>query len=76
MERLTISAGGSLCADLIARNGDPCEYICQGREDCGCDGCPIMAAFEKLSVYEDTGMTPEEIMKMKATYGGDNNESV
>lgn len=62
-------------ADLIARDGDPCEYICQGREDCGCDGCPIMAAFEKLSAYEDTGMTPEDIMKMKATHGGDNNES-
>lgn len=69
MERLTKDA------DLIARNGDPCEYICQGREDCGCDGCPIMEAFEKLSAYEDTGMTPEEVMQIKASCGGDNCES-
>lgn len=76
MERLTISANGRLCADLIARDGDPCEYICQERaDDDGCDGCPIMAAFERLSAYEDTGMTPEEIIQMKIAHGGDNHES-
>lgn len=63
MERLTING------DLIARDGDPCEYICQGREDCGCKDCPIKGAFEKLSAYEDTGMSPEEIMEMKSTRG-------
>ena len=60
MERLTQSALNSvLCADLLARNGEPCENICR---DCGdCYECPIMAAYERLSAYEDTGMEPEEI---------------
>ena len=30
-----------------------------------CEGCPVRAMIDRLCEYEDTGMTPEEIMKLK-----------
>lgn len=41
---------------------------CYSEEDVPpyCDGCGFLQAVEKLAAYEDTGLTPKEIVAMKA----------
>lgn len=64
MERLTISKNKFRgTTDLTECNGKACGYICADI-DGNCDNCPIEKAFARLSSYEDTGLTPEEILVM------------
>lgn len=69
MERLTIK-----CEELfvpkktctIDRFGgvddcDPCDTVCKSE----CRNCVIQECFTRLGEYEDTGLTPQEIMKLK-----------
>ncbi len=41
-----------------------CREICDKAE--GCDNCPIQRAIDRLAAYENTGLTPEEIIALKA----------
>ena len=69
MERLTIKYDGLFVPKKIcttdrfgeADNCDPCDSVCD--EDC--KNCVIQECFTYLGEYEDTGLTPPEIMKLK-----------
>lgn len=69
MERLTIKYDGLFVPKKIcttdrfgeADNCDPCDSVCD--EDC--KNCVIQECFTYLGEYEDIGLTPPEIMKMK-----------
>ena len=69
MERLTIEYDGLFVPKKIcttdrfgeADNCDPCDSVCD--EDC--KNCVIQECFTYLGEYEDTGLTPPEIMKLK-----------
>ena len=69
MERLTIKYDGLFVPKKIcttdrfgeADNCDPCDSVCD--EDC--KNCVIQECFTYLGEYEDTGLTPPEIMGLK-----------
>lgn len=69
MERLTIEYDGLFVPKKIcttdrfgeADNCDPCDSVCD--EDC--KNCVIQECFTYLGEYEDTGLTPQEIMELK-----------
>ena len=69
MERLTIEYDGLFVPKKIcttdrfgeADNCDPCDSVCD--EDC--KNCVIQECFTYLGEYEDTGLTPEQIRKLK-----------
>ncbi|MGN0589832.1 MAG: hypothetical protein ACI4KO_09865 [Ruminiclostridium sp.] len=72
-ERLTVESTttGYTLRDMCTygRDGEPtdefgCEEIC---DLClhNCDNCPIQKAFDRLAEYENTGLSPEEIMELK-----------
>ena len=69
MERLTIK-----CEELFVpkktcttdRFGevddcDPCDTVCKS----DCRNCAIQECFTRLGEYENTGLTPEQIMELK-----------
>ncbi len=49
--------------DMFGDTYPTCSTTCQDQKDC--DGCPIQEAFARLRQYEQTGLTPEEIMELK-----------
>lgn len=69
MERLTIKYDGLFVPKKIcttdrfgeADNCDPCDSVCD--EDC--KNCVIQECFTYLGEYEDTDLTPEQIIKLK-----------
>ncbi len=76
MDRLTVKVFPNdrdyalKCMCSFARNGevddvDSCEDVCSLREG-ECEGCGFQEAFNRLAAYENTGLTPEEIIAMKA----------
>lgn len=73
MKRLTIDYGGVWTPEATC-NSDRhsgtvvcvgCSTMCENR-GCDCDGCPIQKCFDKLAAYEDTGLEPEEVERLKA----------
>lgn len=70
-----ITDGYTLIAGCtIGRDGEPtdelgCCELCES-VDCRCDNCPIQRALDMLAAYENTGLTPEEIIALK----GESNE--
>lgn len=70
MERMTYwfshVTGGSW--QLHGQDNLMCEETC--REIGNCDICPVGKAIEQLAAYEDTGMTPEEVIEMKVRMEG------
>lgn len=46
-------------ANLIAADVGCCINVC--RENL-CSSCPIQEAFDRLAAYEDTGLTPYQIV--------------
>lgn len=42
-----------------------CSDVCEDYSENHCNGCPVQEAFERLSAYEDTGLSPEKIEKLK-----------
>ena len=49
--------------DMFGDTYPTCSTICQDQKDC--DDCPIQEAFARLRQYEQTGLTPEQIMELK-----------
>lgn len=45
-------------------DGDYCYEYCSG--DGKCEECGIQEAFDRLAAYEDTGLTPEEIIALRS----------
>lgn len=73
MERLTIKYEGLFTpkkACTIDRFGeaddcDSCDVICDSTHGSDCANCIIQECFTRLGEYEDTGLTPPEVMEMK-----------
>lgn len=62
--------------DMFGDTYPTCSTTCQDQKDC--DDCPIQEAFARLRQYEQTELTPEQIMELKerntpkeAIYEGD-----
>ena len=72
MERLTydFSIGGNHCWQVKGADNLECREVCQRQGDKGCKDCPIAIAFDRLAAYEDTGLSPEEIIELKGQNGG------
>ena len=49
--------------DMFGDTYSTCLAICQKQTDC--DDCPIQEAFARLRQYEQTGLTPEQVMELK-----------
>ena len=49
--------------DMFGDTYPTCSTTCQDQKDC--DDCPIQEAFARLRQYEQTGLTPPEIMELK-----------
>lgn len=64
-ERLTedFCVGGKHCWQVKDADNLMCGEVCEGREDEGCEGCPLATAINKLAAYENTGLSPEQIQK-------------
>ena len=64
MDRLTFDnfMNGGHSIELKAVPCKMCYEVCDMQESC--DKCPIADAFRKLSDYEDSGLTPEEVMNL------------
>lgn len=73
MERLTIKYEGLFTpkkACTIDRFGeaddcDSCDVICDSTHGSDCANCVIQECFTRLGEYENTGLTPPEIMELK-----------
>lgn len=73
MERLTIKYEGLFTpkkACTIDRFGeaddcDSCDVICDSTHSSDCANCVIQECFTRLGEYEDTGLTPQEVMELK-----------
>lgn len=70
MDRMTywFSNGIGGCWQLHGQDTLLCEETCQqiGK----CEICPIGKAIEQLACYEESGLTPEEVIEMKARMEG------
>lgn len=68
MERLTydFAIGDRHCWEVHGADNLVCEDVCKNQGDKGCEGCPIREAIDRLAAYEDTGLTPEEIITLKS----------
>lgn len=42
---------------------DGCDANCGEYQDNNCVGCPVQVAFERLSAYEDSGLSPEQVQE-------------
>lgn len=64
MERLTydFAIGGRHCWEVHGADNLLCSEVCKNQGDKGCEDCPLRKAIDRLAAYEDTGLTPEEIM--------------
>ena len=71
MERLTYDfcIGGNHCWQVKGADNLECREVCQRQEDKGCKDCPIAKAFDRLAAYEETGMEPEDILRILDAYG-------
>ncbi|MBD5112657.1 MAG: hypothetical protein HDT42_09050 [Ruminococcaceae bacterium] len=72
MDRLTVNSEildghhelKCLCNDVVPEyKGNCCDY-CELNADC--EYCGIRQAFDRLAAYEDTGLTPAEVVILKA----------
>ena len=64
MERLTIRKKGVPIADT-EKFGDLCSKLPWLCHDFECNECPLGRIIDRLCEYEDTGLTPSEIVKLK-----------
>ena len=67
MERLTYDFAlvGNHCGQVKGADNLECREVCEGQGDDGCKTCPIAKAFDRLAAYENTGLEPEEIVKIR-----------
>ena len=70
MERLTYDfcIGSNHCWQIKGADNFMCKEVCIKQGDDGCTNCPIKKAVDRLAAYEDTGLTPEEIIELKHTW--------
>lgn len=69
MERLTIKCEELFVPKKICTTDrfgevddcDACDSVC----DSDCKNCAIQECFTRLGEYEDTGLTPEQVMELK-----------
>lgn len=68
LERLTynFTVGGQPCWQVHGTGNLTCGEVCKNQEESGCEKCPICEAIDRLAAYEDTGLTPEEIIGLCA----------
>ena len=76
MERLTIKSSivdghyvlKCMCSvgrdEVIDDESGCAEYLELCNNDC--ENCKMQEAFDRLAAYEDTGLTPEEVLTLKA----------
>lgn len=71
MERLTydFAIGGNHCWQVKGADNLECREVCERQGDEGCKACPIAKTFDRLAAYEDTGLEPEEILRILDAYG-------
>lgn len=74
LERLTIKSSvieeyvlKDMCT--FGRDGEPtdesgCSEICD-ENHLDCERCPIQKAFNRLAEYENTGLSPDEVWRLK-----------
>lgn len=58
-----------LCAfgrDGEADDEDGCSVYCEEMCNQDCTNCGIQEAFDKLAAYENTGLSPAEVMELAA----------
>lgn len=72
MERLTAMHGGMMvprkeCTFDREGGADDCKECTEICEDAGgvCRTCSLQECLKRLGEYEDTGLTPQEIMELK-----------
>lgn len=67
MERLTYDfcVNENHCWQVHGADNELCQDVCKEHEEAGCKCCPIGKAIDRLAAYEDTGLEPEEIKKMR-----------
>lgn len=70
MERLTYDCcfGDIHCWQVKGADNLECRQVCEEQGENGCKGCPIALAFDRLAAYEDTGLTPKEIKRLRAEW--------
>jgi len=70
VERLTydFAIGGNHCWEVHGADNLTCAEVCKDQGDNGCDNCPIRKSFDRLAAYEDTGLMPEEIVALQASF--------
>lgn len=68
LERLTynFTVGGQPCWQVRGADNLTCGEVCKNQEESGCEKCPICEAIDRLAAYEDTGLTPAEIIGLCA----------
>lgn len=70
---ITMLKDGTKIYDLSKLNGDTCDGECL--KHYSCTECPIQEAISKLAAYEDSGLSPAEVMELaKNAKGGQSNE--
>lgn len=40
-----------------------CDELCSDYQEKGCAGCPVQIGFERLSAYEDSGLSPKQVQE-------------
>lgn len=67
MERLTYDycVGDIHCWQVKGADNRECRQVCEEQGKNGCKGCPIALAFDRLAAYEDTGLVPETVSKIR-----------
>ncbi len=77
MKRLTVNWNAELGRpginySIIALEGSTCGDYCE--EYCydhgNCNECEVQKAIRKLAAYEDTGLEPDEVARLKELHGG------
>ena len=69
IERLTTQSkvidGMTLKALCESGGEDGCDSFCEEYQENNCKGCPVQKAFNSLAAYEDSGLSPEEVILLK-----------
>jgi len=66
VDRLTydFAIGKNHCWEVHGADNLVCEEVCKNQGDKGCEDCPIRKAIDRLAAYEDTGLMPEEVVRL------------
>lgn len=69
MDRLTkvseITDSATLVEFCESCGESGCNDFCEDHQDNNCIGCPVQEAFERLSAYEDSELSPEQVKALQ-----------